>query len=210
MHSKFLLVSLCCFLSAHSRFCFCTCKIGMGASVFLYISRWRPFIIKSTRMTFLHKLVTGFALVGIALAPVTASAREISVPKDWGAKKMEQMKKVMERPGLKIGVKAKVDGDALAGLDNEARAIVAKVRLLINAYRKSTHEADVQYKKSVHGARNTLTHALKAAIKAKDKAAGYSAFEAYSKAEGEAEVKRDAAHAEARVKFMTDLKVLLG
>lgn len=161
-------------------------------------------------MTFLHRAITSLALVGMTLAPVTASAREISVPKDWGAKKMEQIKKVMDRPGLKIGVRAKAGGDTFVGLDNEARAIVAKVRLLINAYRKSVHEADVQYKKSVRDARNTLTHALKAAIKAKDKAAGYSAFEAYSKSEGEAEVKRDAAHAEARVKFMTDLKVLLG
>lgn len=161
-------------------------------------------------MTFLHRAITSLALVGMVLAPVVASAHEISAPKDWGAKKMEQMKRVVARPGKKIGVKARVRGEALAELDSEARAIVAKVRLLINAYRKSTHEADVRFKKSVNEARNKLTQALKAAIKAKDKAAGYSAFEAYFKSEDEAEAKRDATRTEARSKFMIELKVILG
>lgn len=161
-------------------------------------------------MTFLHKAVTSLALVGMMLAPVAASAHEISVPKDRGEKRVEHMRKLITLPDMKLGVKAKAGGDVFAKLDSDTRAIVAKVRQLVNVYRKSAHEADVQYKKSVHAARAKLTVALKAAIKAKDKVAGYAAFEAYFKAEGEAEAKQDAAHTEARTKFMTELKALLG
>lgn len=88
--------------------------------------------------------------------------------------------------------------------------IVADVQHLIGSYRQTMHAAEVQYDKSISKARVTLRSGLSSSLEARDKEGAFAAFDAYLKAESEADVKFDAARAAARGEFMADLKVLFG
>lgn len=88
--------------------------------------------------------------------------------------------------------------------------IVADVQHLIGDYRQTVHAAEVQYDKLVAKARAELRGDLSAALEAKDKEDAFAAFDAYMKAEAEADAKLDALRASARSEFMTDLKALFG
>ncbi|MEK7102338.1 MAG: hypothetical protein AAB579_02175 [Patescibacteria group bacterium] len=144
-------------------------------------------------MTTFRRIVTSLALAGMTFAPAIAGAQTVSANTDNTA--------------TVVVVEQRKEWEAKK---DEKRSTIAKVQLVINAYRKSAHQADAQYKKSAGEARNKLMHALKEAIKAKDRDAAYRAFEAYFKSEDEAEAKRDATRIEARSKLMLELKVILG
>lgn len=168
-------------------------------------------------------------------APAGASVITPEQKKEWEAKKKELMEEIDKahaaftkkfellkklgalegtsdeaKNGAKEEKKGKKHGEDRSELKGEGRSIVAKAQLVINTYRKSAQQADTQYKKSVGEARNKLMHALKEAVKAKDKDAGYRAIEAYFKSEDEAEAKRDATRIEARTKLMLELKAIFG